>query len=81
MKNAKIIYQLINDLLRYLLKYATRDNFPEEVIEQMLEESAELAKAYEKAPNGIGFLAWKLFTAANSYLNQLEQKRRIHERE
>lgn len=76
MKNAKIIYQLINDLLRYLLKYGTRDSFPEEIIEQMLDESAELAKAYEKAPDGIGFLAWKLFTAANSYLDQLEQKRR-----
>jgi hypothetical protein len=76
MKREKIIYQLVNDLFQYLLKYATRDDFPEEVIEQMLEESTQLVQTYEAAPRGVGLLAWKLFTAANTYLNQLEQKKR-----
>lgn len=76
MKNAKIIYQLMNDLLRYLLKYGSIEIFTEADIEQALADSERICAAYEKAPSGIGFLARKMCIAANSYFSQLDQRKR-----
>lgn len=74
MKKAKLIYHLANDLLRYLLKYGAGDSLPDESFGQMLEESGRLAEAYRDAPDGIGGLAWKLFTATNSWLGQKDEQ-------
>lgn len=74
MKNARIIYRLINDLLRYLLKYACMDTYTETDIEQALAESGRICEVYKNAPHGIGFLARKLCVAVNSYFSELEKK-------
>lgn len=76
MKSARIYYQLMNDLLRYLLKYATVEDFTEADVEQALAESDRICAAYEKAPSGIGYLARKMCIAINSYFNQLDRKRK-----
>lgn len=76
MRNAKIYYQLMNDLLRYLLKYAAVEDFTEADVEQALAESDRICSAYEKAPSGIGYLARKMCKAINSYFNQLDKKRK-----
>lgn len=75
MKNAKIIYQLMNDLLRYLLKYACMDTYTEADIEQALAESGRICEVYKDAPHGIGFLAWKMCVAINSYFMQLDRRK------
>lgn len=76
MKNAKIYYQLMNDLLRYLLKYGAIEDFTEADVERALSESDRICAAYEKAPCGIGYLARKMCEAINSYFNQLDRKRK-----
>lgn len=76
MKSARIYYQLMNDLLRYLLKYATVEDFTEADVEQALAEADRICAAYEKAPSGIGYLARKMCIAINSYFNQLDRKRK-----
>ncbi|MCC8164484.1 MAG: hypothetical protein LIO86_15295 [Lachnospiraceae bacterium] len=76
MKNAKMIYQLMNDLLRYLLKYGDIEVFTEAQAEQALRESEEICRKYKTAPNGIGYLAWKLFSAANGYFTKREDMKR-----
>ena len=75
MKKAKLIYQLMNDLLRYLLKYVAVDKFTEADVEQALSDCEQICRKYEKSPCGIGFLARKMCIAINSYLNQLDQRR------
>ena len=67
MKNEQVLYQLMNDLLRYLLKYGNIKHFTEEQAEEALKESELICNKYKRAPNGIGWLAWKLCTAVNSY--------------
>lgn len=42
MKKAEIIYRLMNDMLRYLLKYGALKNFTESDIEQALAESEQI---------------------------------------
>lgn len=76
MKNARIIYRLMNDLLRYLLKYSAVGSFTESDAEQALEESGKICEAYKKAPAGIGYLAYKMCAAINTYFSQLDQRRR-----
>ena len=39
MKNEQVLYQLMNDLLRYLLKYGNIKHFTEEQAEEALKES------------------------------------------
>ncbi len=75
MTKAKMIYLLMNDLLRYLLKYGAVNKFTEADVEQALSDSEQICQKYEKLPCGIGFLARKMCMAINSYLNQLDQRR------
>ena len=75
MKKAKIIYQLMNDLLRYLLRYTTVEKFTEADVERALADSEQICQKYEKAPYGIGFLARKMCIAINSYFNQLDKRK------
>ncbi|MBS6396694.1 MAG: hypothetical protein KH452_06035 [Clostridiales bacterium] len=77
MRKSESIYQLVNDLLRYLLKYAEVKKFTESDIEQALAESDEIIRRYKNVPGGIGFLAQKLFKAANSYFNELDKRRKV----
>lgn len=74
MKNEQVLYQLMNDLLRYLLKYGNIKHFTEEQAEEALKESELICNKYKRAPNGIGWLAWKLCTAVNSYFMIREEK-------
>lgn len=76
MKKEKVIYGLINDLLRYLLKYVSVKNFTEKDVERALEDSDAIIQKYQSAPAGIGYLAWKLFVAANSYFQELDRRKR-----
>ena len=54
MKNEQVLYQLMNDLLRYLLKYGNIKHFTEEQAEEALKESELICNKYKRAPNGIG---------------------------
>lgn len=81
MSRAKVIYQLMNDLLRYLLKYAAVESFCEADVEEALQESEQICKRYEKAPDGVGYLAWKMCVAINSYFTQWDKKRCQEEKE
>ena len=74
MKNEQVLYQLMNDLLRYLLKYGNIKHFTEEQAEEALKESELICNKYKRAPNGIGWLAWKLCKAVNSYFMIREEK-------
>ena len=74
MKNEQVLYQLMNDLLRYLLKYGNIKHFTEEQAEEALKESELICNKYKRAPNGIGWLAWKLCTAVKSYFMIREEK-------
>ncbi|MDE7318990.1 MAG: hypothetical protein K2N46_04580 [Lachnospiraceae bacterium] len=74
MKKAEIIYRLMNDMLRYLLKYSALKNFTESDIEQALADSDRICEAYKNAPCGIGYLAYKMCVAINSYFMQKEKK-------
>lgn len=75
MKKAEIIYRLMNDMLRYLLKYSARKNFTESDIEQALAESEQICKKYRDAPDDIGYLARRMCVAANSYFNRLDRRK------
>lgn len=77
MKKAVIIYRLMNDLLRYLLKYSVVETFTEADIEQALEESERLCERYRNAPGGIGYLAYRMCAAANSYFMQEDRRKQI----
>ena len=77
MKKAVIIYRLMNDLLRYLLKYSAVETFTEADIEQALEESERLCESYRNAPGGIGYLAYRMCVAANSYFMQEDRKKQV----
>lgn len=78
MKNAKarIIYQLLNDVLRYLLKYGTRESYTDADFAEMLNESADIIDAYKREPCGIGYLSQKLLAAVNSYIDQVDKRRK-----
>lgn len=76
MKKAVIIYRLMNDLLRYLLKYSAVEKFTEADIEQALEESGRLCERYRNAPGGIGYLAYRMCAAANAYFMELDRRRK-----
>lgn len=75
MKNEKIIYRLMNDMLRYLLKYGSVEEFTESDIEQALAESGQLCERYRDAPDDIGYLARRLCVAANSYFSRLDRRK------
>ena len=51
MKNEKLLYQLMNDLLRYLLKYGNVRTFSEEQAAEALTESERICEKYRKSPN------------------------------
>ena len=76
MKKTKIIYRLMNDLLRYLLKYIVVDNFTESDVEHALADSDRICEVYKNAPGGIGYLAYKMCVAINSYFIQLDRRKK-----
>ena len=76
MKNEKLLYQLMNDLLRYLLKYGNVRTFSEEQAAEALTESERICEKYRKSPNGIGWLAWQLFSVVNAYFAKREAKQK-----
>ena len=75
MKKAEIIYRLMNDMLRYLLKYGALKDFTESDIEQALAESEQICEVYRNTPGEIGYLAHRMCVAANSYFMQREKRR------
>ncbi len=76
MKKARIIYQLTNDLLKYLLKYSALETFSENDVEKVLAESDRICNKYKNAPDGIGYLAYKMCGAVNSYFMQIDKRKR-----
>ena len=76
MKKAEFIYKLMNDLLRYLLKYSKIKKFTEEDVKQALEESSRICGTYKKAPEGIGYLAYQMCAVINSYFMQIDKRSR-----
>ena len=76
MKNEKLLYQLMNDVLRYLLKYGNVRTFSEEQAAEALTESERIWEKYRKSPNGIGWLAWQLFSVVNAYFAKREAKQK-----
>ena len=74
MKN-KIIYRLMNDLLRYVLEYSAVENFTEADVAQALAESDRICEVYKNTPCGIGDLAHKMCAAANSYFSQRDRRK------
>ncbi len=75
MKRAKIIYQMMNDLLRYVLKYSALKNFTESDVEQALAESEQICEKYRDAPDDIGYLARRMCVVANSYFSRLDRRK------
>lgn len=75
MKNAKVIYQLMNEMLRYLLKYGSVEEFTESDIEQALADSGQICEKYRDAPDNIGYLARRLCVAANSYFSRFDRRK------
>lgn len=75
MKKAEIIYRLMNDMLRYLLKYSALKDFTESDIEQALAESEQICEKYRDAPDDIGYLARRMCVAANSYFSRLDRRK------
>ncbi len=75
MKKAKIIYQMMNDMLRYLLKYCDVETFTDMQVEQALAESEQICEVYRNTPGEIGYLAHRMCVAANSYFMQREKRR------
>lgn len=66
----------MNDLLKYLLKYSALETFSENDVEKALAESDRICNKYKNASCGIGYLAYKMCEAVNSYFMQVDKRRK-----
>lgn len=78
MKKAKIIYWLMNDMLRYLLIYCDVETFTDAQVEQALAESEQICEKYRDAPDDIGYLARRMCVAANSYFSRPDRMKTMN---